>query len=495
MGAALAEREAEEAIDGREVLLALVRDGALTGPVLDRFLALPEADVVDLLRDDAELTPWAVDGAIAAIDAALSDQVDAILAHPRFAALEAAWRGVRWLVGGLDVEGASRLRLLDATWAELARDFDRSADYDRSTLFELVYAQEFDLPGGIPFSLLIGLYEVQHRPSRNHPTDDVEVLRHLSQTCAAAFAPMVLDAAPGLFGVDRLAEMDLRRTLAADFRQPAYVRLHGLQARPDSRFLGVATPPIRLRGPWRGREAGDCGFRYEANGAEPLWGGAALAVAHVAIRAFNDHRWPATVRGLVRDELTAGVVATLPVVDFETDAPGKMVKPPLAVQMTEGLDRELADMGFIGVRRVKDTPFLSINNMPSLHKPATVHDRESAQVNQKLGTMLNYILCVSRFAHYLKVIGREWIGSMKSAEECEARLQRWIGRYTASGDHLSFEQKARYPLQEGRITVEPVPDRPGSYSCQVALKPHFQLDQAISEFHLVTVLKQPGVAA
>jgi type VI secretion system protein ImpD len=494
MGAVLAEREA--AVARRDPLSALVLDGALEGECIDAFLALPEEAALALAcGEDAVVTPWQIDHAIALIDEAVSEQVNAILAHARFAALEAAWRGVRWLVSGLVADGASRIRLLDAGWSELARDFERSSEFDRSALFDLVYAQEFDLPGGVPFSLLIGLYDVQHRPSREHPTDDVEVLRHLSQVCAAAFAPMVMDAAPGLFGVDGLAEMDVRQTLEADFRHPAYTRLRGLQARPDTRFLGVATPPIRLRGPWRGRQAGDCGFRYEADGLAPLWGGAALAVAHVAIRAFNDYRWPAVVRGLVRDELTGGLVATLPAVDFETDGPGKFVKPPLEVQLNEGLDRELAEMGFIGVRRVKGTPYLAIHNMPSLHRPTAGYDTEIARTNQKLGTMLNYILCVSRFAHYLKVIGREWIGSMKSPEECETRLQRWIGRYTASGENLSIEQKARFPLQEGRITVEAVPGEPGSYSCAVALKPHFQLDQAISEFHLVTMLRQPGVAA
>ena len=477
-----------------EVLLAALNDGSVDTALLDAML-LPDAGVTwaDWFDDAAPVRARA-DLLIARIDEALSEQVDAIIAHPRFQQLEAAWRGIWWLTSGLDVDGASRIRLLDVRWTELARDFDRATEFDKSALFDLVYAQEFDMPGGVPFSLLVGLYDVQHRPSRGHPVDDVEVLRYLAEACAAAFAPIILDAAPVLFGVDRLAEMDLRQTLAADFRNPAYTRLRGFQARPDARFVGVATPPIRLRGPWRGRQVGDCGFRYEPDERGSLWGGAALAVAHVALRAFNDYRWPAAVRGLVRDELTAGLVATLPVLDFETDAPGRFVKPPLEVQLSEALDRELAEAGVICVRRAKDTPYLAIHNLPSLHRPTVVYDTEVARTNQQLGTMLNYILCVSRFAHYLKVIAREWIGSAKSAEECETRLQRWIGRYVSSGTDLSFEQKARFPLQEGRINVRDVPGRPGSYECSVALKPHFQLDQSISEFHLVTVLREPGAA-
>ena len=464
---------------------------------LDRFLAAEPVDAAAIwLGDtrDASATRRRLDRAVADIDRALSDQVNAILAHPRFAALEAAWRGVAWLVSGMGGDGMSRLRLLDARWGEVARDLERASEVERSALFELIYAQEFDMPGGVPFSLLIGLYAIQHRPSREHRSDDVEILRLLSQVAAAAFAPLVLDATPGLFGVDRFGELDLRQTLAADFRQPAYQRLQSFQARTDARFVGVAAPPIRLRGPWRGRSVGDCGFRYEADERQSLWGAAALAIAHVALRAFNDHRWPAAVRGLVRDELAAGVIATLPEVDFGTDAPAKVFKFPVAVQLSENLDRELAEAGFIAIRRIKDTPWLAIHNMPSLHRPAGGYDTEIARTNEQLGAMLNYILCVARFAHYIKVIGREWVGSFHSAEECQSRLQRWLNRFVSGGDDIAFDEKARYPLQEGRISVRDMPGRPGAYECEVALRPHFQLDQAISEFQLVTVIQEQGRA-
>lgn len=434
------------------------------------------------------------DRAIAIIDRHLSAQVDAILAHPRLAALEAAWRGVAWLIDGLGADGLARLRLLDARWADLVRDFDRSVDIEQSALFDIVYNQEYDMPGGVPFSMFLGLYAVQHRPTPDHPGDDVATLRGLAHVAAAAFAPIILDGAPGLVGVSRFADLERRQGLAADLRRPDYLRFQSLQQQPDSRFLGVVVPRIRLRGAWRGRAAGDVGFRYDADDRRVLWGPAAFALGNIALRAFRDHRWLAAIRGTVRDRLDGGIVATLPLVDFETDAPGKMLKAPVEVHVSEALDRELAGAGVIAARRVKDTPFLAIHNMPSLHKPARTLDTEIARINERLGTMLNYILCVSRFAHYLKVIGREWIGSFHSASECEVRLQRWLNTYTSAGDDLDYDSKARYPLREGRISVADVPGRPGSYECRVALKPHFQLDQVISEFHLVTTIQEPRAA-
>jgi type VI secretion system protein ImpD len=321
--------------------------------------------------------------------------------------------------------------------------------------------------------------------------DDVAVLRLLSQVAAAAFAPIILDAAPAMFGIDDMGDLDLRQSLAPGFRQAEYLRLHAFQQKADARFVGVVAPRIRLRGPWGGRAVAECGFRYDPDPRNILWGPGAFALGHICLHAFNDHRWLAAIRGTVRDNLGAGVVATLPVLAFATDAPGKVVRFPIEVHVSETLDREMAEAGFICIRRVGHTPFVAVHNLPSLHKPAAAHATEAARTNEQLGAMLNYILCVSRFAHYLKIIGREWIGSFHSADECERRLQRWLNGFTSGGDDLSFETKARYPLQEGRIAVRDVPGRPGAYECQVALKPHFQLDQAISEFHLVTIIQEP----
>ncbi|SFS09718.1 type VI secretion system contractile sheath large subunit [Sphingomonas jatrophae] len=435
-----------------------------------------------------------IDRAIARIDALLTAQVEAIVAHARFAELEAAWRGVRWLVDGLGADGMSRLRLLDARWPELVRDFDRSTDVEHSALFEIVYNQEFDMPGGVPFSMLLGLYAVQHQPSRDHRSDDVAALRQLAHVAAAAFAPIVLDGAPGLLGVDAFAELDRRQSLGSDFRRPEYLRFQSLQQQPDSRFLGVVVPRVRLRGAPRGRSGGDIGFCYDADDRRVLWGAGALAMGDICLRAFRDHRWLAAIRGTVRDRLEGGVVAGLEEVDFATDAPGKFLKAPLEVHVSEALDRELADAGVIAIRRVKHTPYLAIHNMPSLHKPARTFGSEVARVNERLGTMLNYILCVARFAQYIKVIGREWIGSFQSAGECEMRLQRWLNEYTSGGGDLDYDAKARYPLREGRINVSDIPGRPGSYECRVMLSPHFQLDQVVSEFHLVTTIQEPQAA-
>ena len=432
-----------------------------------------------------------LDRAISAIDAALSRAVVDLLGHPRFRALEAAWRGVAWLAESLPPDNMTRLRLLDVRWAELARDFERAPEFDRSALFLKIYEEEFGTPGGIPFSLLIGLHEVRHRPAPGHRTDDVTTLRHLGTVAAAAFTPTVLSASPALFGADTHGDLDLRRSLAPLFRQVEYNRLHSLQRHPDTRFLGLATPRIMVRAPWDRASLPDLGFRYTGND-RALWAGGALAVAHVAIRAFNDHRWPAAITGTIRNELAGGLITGLPELSYETDRPGVAIKPPIEINLSETLDRELNDAGFIVLRRVRDTPWLAIYALPSMHRSDTVFSGDAARANDRLSGMLSYMLCVSRFAHYIKVIGRDLIGSFGSAAEIEARLQRWLNLYTSTGDRLTPDMQARYPLQEARIRVADVPGCSGALECSVWLKPHFQIDQAVSEFHLVTVVAQPS---
>ena len=480
-----------------------IRDAVLSAGDHAKVDAFLRADPAQALRlwfgperlagADAGRLRRLIDRDLALLDEALSRACDAILHHPAFQALEGAWRGVRWLADTLGIDGMTQLRVLDCRWGELTRDLERAGEFDASTLFQLVYEGEFGMPGGVPFSMLVGLYEVRHKPGEGRSTDDVAALRALSGVCAAAFAPVVLGASPALFEVDRFGELDLRQSISDTLSDVDHRRFTALQQAPDTRFLALAAPRVLLRTAYRGREAGDCGFRYEERvrpgGRDQLWGVASLAVAQVCIRAFDDHRWLAAIRGTVSDRIDGGVISGLPAPDFATDAPGVALKPPLEVHVSSALESEMTKAGVICLRRCKDTPYPALYSLPTLHRPAMTANAEIARINAQLGAVLNYVLCVSRFAHYLKVMGREWIGSLKSAEACETKLQTWLYRYCSAGDKLPFDIKARHPLQEGRVSVRETPGRPGSYEVSAWLRPHLQLDQAIAEFQLTTTLQ------
>ncbi len=434
-----------------------------------------------------------IDRDICEIDEALTRACNLILHHERFVALEAAWRGVDWLTGNLSSDGQTWLKLLDCRWPELARDMESASDFDQSAIFDKVYNEEFGMPGGVPYALLIGLYEVQHKPTRGHATDDVAVLRGLSAVAAASFAPLIVGVRPQMYGLEHFGELDRRSSLASLFRQAEYNRYASFRATPDSRFVGLVCPRVLLRAPYRGRELGDCGFIFtelvEDGADDHVWGVGSLALAQICLRAFNDYRWLAAIRGTITDTLAGGVVTGLALDDFETDAPQVIQKFPLEVNLTEQVERDLTEAGFVCIRRCKDTEFTVVNNLPSANKPKGQYNKDIARTNEQMSAMLNYVLCVSRFAHYVKVMARDWIGSYISADECQKRLRLWLNDYCSIGDDMSYELRARYPLQSATVQVRTVPEKPGTFECTLYLKPHLQLDQAISEFQLVTVVQ------
>lgn len=440
----------------------------------------------------------ALDRDIAYLDGLLSDQVDAILHHPGFQKLEAAWRGIDYLVEQAGDEAGVKIKLLDISWAEVTRDVERAIEFDQSQLFIKIYENEFGMPGGEPYGVLIGDYEVRHKRGKDYPTDDVSTLKSLAQISAAAFAPLIVGAAPELLGLDSFRDLGTPINLDSVFRQPEYDRWRSLRDMEDARFIGVTLPRILMRLPYLDGAAPDNGFRYSESvsgttDSRYLWGNAAYAFGGVLIRNFFDSGWFADIRGAERDRAGYGLVPGLTVESFGTDRPGVAIKYSSDVSVSETQEMELSNLGFIPLSKCANSAFSVFYSNQSVQQPKT-YDRASANVNARLSAMLQYILCVSRFSHYVKVMGRDRVGSFISAEECEQFLQRWLLNYCSAVDGASSEQKAKYPLREGQVTVRETAGRPGVYSCTVHLQPHAQLDQVITSFRLVTELSSVGSA-
>ncbi len=438
----------------------------------------------------------AIDRDIARIDAEMTAQVNAILHHRRFQRLEASWRGIAYLVALGDADDRVRLRVLDLDWAELCRDLDRAMEFDQSALFSKIYSEEFGMPGGVPFGVLIGDYEVRHRRGPGHPTDDVAALKSVAQVAAAAFAPFIVGCSPVMFGIDSFAELGVPIDLGGTFRHIDYARWNSFQEAEDSRFVGLALPRILMRRPHAdlGPRVVD-GFRFQetVEGREPgkyLWGTAVYAFAGVLIRAFSSAGWFAEIRGAPRDRIAGGLVTDLPVPWFATDREGIALRYSTDVSISDRQDTELSSLGFIPLSKCKDTEYSVFYGNQSAQR-AKRYDRPSATINAQLSAMLQYILCVSRFSHYVKVIGRDRIGALGTPGEVQDMLQRWLQRYTTANDDASLDEKARFPLRDAAVQVREQPGRPGSYGCTIHLKPHFQLDQVVSSFKLVTELTSP----
>lgn len=429
---------------------------------------------------------------IAAIDEAISRQVDAVIHAAPFQALEAAWRGLALLARTTAQSRQVRLRVLDVTWTEICRDLDHAVEFDQSALFRLIYSDEIGTPGGQPIGLLVADYAVSHRTGIAGGTDDVAALRGLAAIAAASFCPVVLGASPLLLGLDDFGQIGSGLELGDAFDGLAHARWRALRQQDDARFVGLLMPRVLLRHSWQpdDRRRRD-GFRYGedcgARGEGLLWGNAAFVFAVAVIRRFDQSGWFADLRGAPQDRISGGLVTDLPPYAFPTDAHGIASQAPLEVRVTGVQEQTLSELGLVPLSVAPYTPALLFNTNASLHAPAS-YDRAEARWNARISAMLQYMLCVSRFAHYLLMMMRDRVGSYASAQDVQRELNAWLAAYCLGSDGATDEMRARFPLRDAGVEVADIPGRPGALGCTIRLQPHFQLDSIATSFRLVTEL-------
>lgn len=449
------------------------------------------------------------------IDRLIAEQLDAILHHPAVQALESTWRGLRLLVDNIpeqagelarqmrDPRGRLRefphpqvlVRVLSVSWRELCRDFERVVDVQQSQLFDKVYSQEFGHPGGLPFGVLLGDYYVSHRASgaAGSLTDDTAALLSLSEVAAAAFAPFITGVRPSLLGLDSFAELERPRDLVRYMNpaiSPEYSRWEGLRRKDDARFLALCGPRFALRSPWRDDGQRPDGFAYRESSerhSDWLWGNAVWAMGVVLARSFFETGWLAGIRGVSSSERGGGLVDFLPALRHETELAGVAPRSALEVQVSDYREKELADLGIIALCQLAGRAEAAFYSTVSLQRPVELQSHE-ANASSRLSSMLHYILCASRFAHYLKVIGRDRTGSYVTADELERSLNKWLVQFAADSDELSDENRRKYPLAEGRVNVRELRGRPGEYVSEFHLRPHFQIDDLATAVRLTTRL-------
>lgn len=430
---------------------------------------------------------------IARIDQLLCDQVNAILHVPQFQALESAWRGLLYLWttreeliadSGFDEQNSLvELRILDVSKKELKKDFEKAAEFDQNSLFQKVYEDEFGTAGGTPYGTLIANYEFS-----NHP-DDLDLLSELSGVGAASFAPVIAGASPALIGLDEFSDLEKPVDLSSIFQQAKHRKWTSLRERADTQFLGLTLPRILMRAPYRNDGEHRHGFRFAEstegeNRSAYLWGSSAWAMAAVVMRAFISCGWFADIRGVERGVDGGGLVSGLPTHSFHTDALGVATRSSTEVAISDAQEAELCNLGFIPLSHCKDTPFSVFYSNQSAHK-ASNYDDPLATANARISAMLQYVLCCSRIAHYLKIRARDKLGGLSSPMEIQNELGDWLVDYVTPDERASPEMKARYPLREAEVQVAEKPGKPGEYMLTIRLLPHYQLDQLSSSMTLI----------
>ena len=419
---------------------------------------------------------------ITAIDALLSQQVSLIIHAPEFQEKESSWIGLHKLVQSSVTEN-TQIRLLQCTKQDLIKDFKSSSDFDQSMLFKCVYESEYGTFGGTPFSAFIGDFQFDNTPQ------DINLLEQISHVAAAAHAPFLSAIAPGMLSMNSFSELPRPRDLAKLFDTTDYARWRSFRQNDDSRYIGLTLPRVLGRLPYGVKTIPAESFTFEEQicedetGSDYLWMNSAWELAGRIIESFENYGWCASIRGVEG----GGIVKSLPAYTYVARNGERTMQCPTQIAISDRREKELSDLGFIPLVHCKGTDYAAFFAVQSINKPRR-YNSDQANANARLSSQLPYILATSRFAHYMKSIVRDKVGSFMSRAECEEYLQKWIMQYVVASDNAGPETKARYPLREAKVEVVEVPGFPGTYRAIAWLKPHFQLEGLSMSLRLVAEL-------
>ncbi len=422
----------------------------------------------------------------AALDRKLTEQINLVIHHPDYQALESAWRGLQYTVFNTETSTDLKIKVMNVSKDELRKMFSsyRGAAWDQSPLFKRVYEAEFGQLGGQPYGALMGDYYFSQVPT------DVEVLEGMAKVSSAAHAPFISGTAPALFGMDSWTELTKPRDLAKIFDTPEYAAWRSLRAKDDSRYLALTMPRVLARQPYgaKGEPVGEFAFEEDTGGDHDkyAWMNASVAMAVRITAAFKEFGWCTRIRGVQ----SGGTVEGLPTAMFPTDEGDTAVKCPTEVAISDRREGELSAAGLISLIHRKNTDQATFIGAQTLHMPKEYVDK-GATANARLSARLPYIFTSCRFAHYLKCMVRDWVGGTPTAQQLQSRLTSWVSQYVDTmPDMSSEEQKARKPLKAVGIQLEEDEENPGYYRANFSFVPHFQMEGMDVSLSMVSALRQ-----
>lgn len=424
-----------------------------------------------------------IEAIIAALDAKLTEQINKIIHHPDYQKLESAWRGLNYLVTNTETDEMLKIRVMNITKRELASTLKKfkGTAWDQSPIFKKVYEEEYGQFGGAPFGCLVGDYYFDHTPP------DVELLSGMAQVAAAAHAPFIAGADPGVMRMESWQELANPRDLTKIFQTPEYAAWRSLRDSEDARYVGLALPRFLARYPYGAKTnpVDEFAFEEDVEGTDHskyAWANSAYAMAVNINRSFKLYGWCSRIRGVE----SGGVVEGLPTHTFPTDDGGVEAKCPTEIAISDRREAELAKNGFMPLIHRKNTDYAAFIGAQSLQKPAQ-YENPDATANAEISARLPYLFASCRFAHYLKCIVRDKIGSFKERNDMQTWLNNWIMKYVDGSPQISSEStKAMKPLREAKVEVEEVEGNPGYYNARFYLRPHYQLEGLTASLRLVS---------
>lgn len=450
--------------------------------ILVEFLIQLEAKQITSVKNPLSF----VEDNVYEIDNVICTQINEILHHLAFQELEGTWRALQYLIMNTETSTQLKIRLLNVSKKDLLADLENAVEFDQSALFKKVYEEEYGTFGGHPYSCLIGGYEFTRHPQ------DILLMEKISNVAAAAHAPFIGSAHPRLFDMDSFSHLAEPRDLAKIFDCTEMIKWKSFRDSEDSRYVALVMPRVLMRLPYGPDTLPVEGLNFlesidGTDNSQFCWGNAAFVYAQRIGHAVSLYQWPAAIRGVEG----GGLIEGLPAYTFKTTDGDVALKCPTEIAITDRREKELSDMGFVAVCHSKGTDFAAFFGGQTAQKPK-VYNTDEANSNATLSARLPYLLCASRFAHYIKAIIRDKIGSFLTKDNVASYLNNWIASYVLLNDSANQELKAKFPLREARIDVFDVPGKPGSYKSTIFLRPHFQLEELTASIRLVATLPPPA---
>ncbi|AHN28747.1 Uncharacterized protein ImpC [Snodgrassella alvi wkB2] len=430
------------------VFLKMIQDSAQTVDRLDKSL---------------------LDFHIAKLDKLISNQLDNILHHPEFQAIEGTWRGLKFLVDRTDFRQNVKIDVLDVSKDALIRDFEDSPEVIQSGLYSHTYINEYDTPGGQPFASIISAYEFDRSPQ------DIELLRNISKVSAAAHMPFIGSVGPQFFGKETMEEVASIKDIGNYFDRAEYIKWNSFRNTDDARYIGLTLPRFLARLPYGSETVPVRSFNYSEEVKGPdhnryLWANATFAFAANMVRSFIKNGWCVQIRG----PQAGGLIENLPIHLYDLGS-GAQMKIPTEVLIPETREFEFANLGFVPLSFYKNHDFACFFSANSTQKPA-LYDTKEATANSRINSRLPYIFLLSRLAHYLKLIQRENIGMTKDRRVLEVEMNNWIQNLVTEMTDPSDELQASHPLRQAKVVVEDIEDNPGFFKIKLFVIPHFQIE-------------------
>lgn len=427
-----------------------------------------------------------INQAIDKIDELLSKQLLEIMHADQFKQLEGSWRGLHHLVSNTETSSNLKIKLLNASKNTVQRDLDRATEFDQSQLFKKIYENEFGMPGGEPYSILIGDYEFSHHP------EDVDMLSSISNIAAASFCPFISAASSEIMGFDSWSELSAPRDLEKIFDSKAYTKWKSFRHSEDSRFVSLTMPRVLARLPYGSSTKRVSAFNFEEitldsskqsmqqDHNDYCWTNAAYALGTQITKAYAKYGWTTAIRGAEG----GGKVEDLPLHVFTAEDGDLDAQCPTEIGIADRREFELSKLGFLPLCHYKNTDYAVFFGGQTTQQPKK-YDNPEATENAAISARLPYLLATSRFSHYLKVMARDKIGSFMEASDCEQWLNHWINNYVNANEQTNHDLKAKYPLAEAKVVVNTIPGQPGSYSATVWLRPWLQFEELTTSMRMV----------